>query len=118
MRFLLDENFPRRAAALLEGLGHAVVDIRGTDLEGCDDIALFDRAQEKKAVLLTTDRDFFHTIPFLYDHHAGVVVIALSQPNAQKIVERLQWALGQPYLNSITDNCLLLTDRAARFTSQ
>jgi len=118
MKFVLDENFPRRATELLQGLGHEVIDARDTDLAGSDDIDLFDFVQKHKAVLLTTDRDFFHTIPFLYQRHEGVVVIALSQPNAARIIDRLRWALDQSYIKKIANNCLLLTDRKVVFTSR
>ena len=34
MNFLLDENFPKAAAAVLERMGHAVHDLRGSGMEG------------------------------------------------------------------------------------
>jgi predicted nuclease of predicted toxin-antitoxin system len=94
MKFLLDENFPKAAVVLLRSSGHEVFDIRGTDDEGMEDDALFRKAQVARAVLLTTDRDFFHTVPHLYDEHCGVVVIALRQPNRAAILSRLEWALS------------------------
>lgn len=66
MNFMLDENFPRQAGDMLEGLGHNVFDIRGTEYEGCNDTAIFRLAQKKEAIFLTTGRDFFHTVPFLF----------------------------------------------------
>jgi predicted nuclease of predicted toxin-antitoxin system len=116
VRFVLDENFPRRAEALLARLGHEILDIRDTEICGSDDIDVFDFAQTHSAILLTTDRDFFHTVPFLYERHHGAVIIALSQPNASRILDRLQWALGQTFLHRLANNCLLLTDRRAYFT--
>jgi predicted nuclease of predicted toxin-antitoxin system len=81
VNFLLDENFPKAAASVLREVGHCAFDVRGTPQEGMDDPGLFAKAQHLNAVLLTTDRDFFHTIPHLFDSHAGVVVIALRQPH-------------------------------------
>jgi len=63
MKFLLDENFPKASETLLTELGHQVIDIRGSEFQGIDDVSLFDMAQEHEAVLLTTDRDFYHTVP-------------------------------------------------------
>lgn len=94
MKFLLDENFPTAAIAFLEGAGHCVFDFRGTGDEGIDDSVVFQKAQNLAAVLLTTDRDFFHTIPHLFDNHFGVVVIALRQPNRRSILARLEWILS------------------------
>jgi predicted nuclease of predicted toxin-antitoxin system len=81
MKFFLDENFPKAAAGMLESLGHVVFDLRGTDREGSRDADVFAEAQRLEALFLTTDRDFFHTIPHLFPVHAGVIVIALRQPN-------------------------------------
>ena len=81
MKFFLDENFPKAAAGMLESLGHVVFDLRGTEREGSPDADVFAEAQRLEAVFLTTDRDFFHTIPHLFPLHAGVIVIALRQPN-------------------------------------
>lgn len=95
MRFFLDENFPKAAAPLLLGMGHAVFDLRGSDREGLPDPDIFAEAQSSAAVFLTTDRDFFHTIPHLHDKHAGVVVIALRQPNRRAILHKLTWLLNR-----------------------
>ncbi len=62
MNFLLDENFPKSAERLLIELEHHVIDIRGTALQGADDFHLFELAQQNQAILLTTDRDFYHTV--------------------------------------------------------
>jgi predicted nuclease of predicted toxin-antitoxin system len=95
MIFFLDENFPKSATELLESKGHKVIDIRGTSDEGSSDERIFSLAQKNKAVFLTSDRDFFHTIPQLYDKHFGVVVFALRQPNRERLLERLEWFLDQ-----------------------
>jgi len=57
MKFLLDENFPKAAAELLERFGHDSYDPRGTELEGSEDSVLVEEAQRLDAVILTTDRD-------------------------------------------------------------
>jgi hypothetical protein len=47
MIFVLDENFPKPAEALLVAHGHTVLDIRGTKYEGADDPDIFRMAQQK-----------------------------------------------------------------------
>lgn len=42
-----------------------MIDIRGTELQGKDDFRLFEVAQQNKAILLTTDRDFSNS----FIHH-------------------------------------------------
>lgn len=91
MIFFLDENFPKSAERYLVSKGHTVSDIRGSSNEGIDDLQIFRLAQEKKATFLTTDRDFFHTIPHLFPEHYGIVIIALRQPNRHAILSRLSW---------------------------
>ncbi|NIM14794.1 MAG: hypothetical protein GTO45_22630 [Candidatus Aminicenantes bacterium] len=110
MKFFLDENFPKKAAPILESEGFQVFDIRGTQFEGKDDKWLFQKAQEHEAVFLTTDKDFFHTVPFLYESHYGVVVITLSQPDSIKILEKLRLALDVIKKHDIYSKCVRLTD--------
>lgn len=93
MTFLLDENFPKSASDLLQANGHECVDIRGTELEGANDTTLIEEAQKRNAVILSTDRDFYHTLRLQYPDHAGLIVIALRKPNRQAILERLAWLL-------------------------
>ena len=90
--------------------GHEVHDIRGSEKEGLRDEELFLLAQESQAVLLTTDRDFFHTIPHIHPNHAGVIVIALQQPNRQGILERLSWLLDHVSMEQLAARAFLLRD--------
>jgi predicted nuclease of predicted toxin-antitoxin system len=110
MLFFLDENFPKRAIPFLNAQGHETLDLRGSGQEGLADSLIFTLAQEKGAVFLTTDRDFFHTVPFLYSEHHGIIVIALSKPNGPAILEKLAMALAHIEKNKIDSHCLLLTD--------
>jgi predicted nuclease of predicted toxin-antitoxin system len=108
MRFFLDENFPKTATKLLVQHGHETFDIRGTNKEGASDADLFLIAQKLQAVFLTTDKDFFHTIPHIFPDHAGVVVIALKQPNREAILAKLAWLLEQVSAEHFTRRVFLL----------
>ena len=110
MNFFLDENFPKIATQLLAQRGHRVFDLRGTELEGCDDHQIFECAQAKEAVFLSTDRDFFHTIPLIHPEHFGIIIVALKQPNRKSIIERLEWFLGQSGELSLYRKAILLRD--------
>jgi predicted nuclease of predicted toxin-antitoxin system len=110
MRFFLDENFPKAAEALLAQKGHETIDIRGTEKEGSDDDHLFLLAQNSQAVFLTTDKDFFHTVPHLYPVHAGVVVVALRQPNRRSILAKLSWLLDHITPDQFATRVFLLLD--------
>ena len=110
MNFFLDENFPKTAHQVLESMGHSVFDIRNTKYEGLDDNKIFERAQNEKAIFLTTDKDFFHTIPILYKKHYGIIVIALSRPNRNNILDKLKYILNNYDLSKINSKVLLLRD--------
>lgn len=111
MTFFLDENFPKPAARVLADRGHVYEDIRGTGLEGEKDDSLFRLAQAHNAVFLTTDKDFFHTVPLAFASHHGSIVIALAQPNRRDILAKLTAALDYVERHGIANRCLLLTDR-------
>ena len=66
MRFLLDENFPKAAVAFLESHGHEATRIASGSDRSLADEQVFEAAQEQAAILLTTDRDFYHTVPWKY----------------------------------------------------
>ena len=91
MNFLFDENFPKSARTLIESQGHSVIDFREEGVRGSSDEVVMTMAIEHSAVVLTTDRDFFHTIGRQYEGHHGIVVIALRQPNRSAIMKRLTW---------------------------
>src|ERR1022692_217932 len=110
MKFFLDENFPSLAKHVLQDRGYEITDIRGTAHEGIDDLALFKMAQTAQAIFLTTDRDFYHTVPLLFPNHHGVVAIALSQPNSRTIISKLEWALDHFLKTVMTCQIFLMTD--------
>ena len=69
MNFFLDENFPRPAITLLESAGHSATHALQVFPPGIEDAKLFAEAQERKAIFVTTDKDFFHTIPLTFKQH-------------------------------------------------
>jgi len=93
MTFFLDENFPRSSVKLLREFGQDVIDARDVLPAGSEDSLVLETARASEAVLLTTDRDFFHTLSLEDTEHTGIVVIALRQPNRARILSRLRWFL-------------------------
>ena len=90
MRILLDENFPKSAADVIAAAGHEVLSFADVCEFGADDEEVFVRAQKLGAVILTSDRDFYHTVPLIHPEHCGIIVVALRQPNRKAILTRLQ----------------------------
>ena len=91
MKFLLDENFPRSSADFIESCGHVAIRFAEVCDSGDDDETVFSVAQRLGATILTSDRDFYHTMPLVHPTHAGIVVVALRQPNRAAINSRLKW---------------------------
>ena len=91
MKFLLDENFPRSSADVIESCGHEAIRFDEACDSGDDDETVFSVAQRLGATILTSDRDFYHTVPLIHPTHAGIVVVALRQPNRTAIHSRLKW---------------------------
>ncbi len=110
MTIFIDENIPKRVARYIKSLDHEVIDIRSTDLEGSSDIKLFTEAQKHKALFITTDRDFFTTIPFLFESHHGIIVVSLKQPNSEELLSRIKWAFDNLSINDIDSTVILLKD--------
>ena len=118
MRFLADQNFPRTCKQLLEEFGHSACDLNFDPNTGLSDEWLFAEAQRQGAVLLTTDKDFFHTVPLLYASHAGVIVVTLARPNRDQILEKLRWALVFIQSNRITNHVILLRDHRVLYSKR
>ena len=111
MKFFLDENFPKPAHTILSERWHEVFDIRGTPDEGMDDAEIFELALENEAAFLTTDGDFFYTVPHHYPEHNGVVVITLRQPNRESILQKLEWFLDHFSAEALEGHVFRLKDR-------
>ncbi len=82
MNVLLDENFPASAASVVETAGHSPISFSEACEFGADDETVFAAAQSSDALILTSDRDFYHTMPLRHPHHDGIVVVALRQPSS------------------------------------
>ena len=113
MKFLLDENFPASLAAFIDSCGHEAVPFADACHHGDPDEKVFSEAQRLKAVILTSDRDFYHTVPLLHPRHAGMVVVALRQPSRAAIQVRLKWFL-ENISGPLDNRVFLLRDFSCR----
>ena len=92
MKICVDENIPLITVEELRNLGHDVLDIRGTSDQGIPDDVLWAMIQQDNRLLVTTDKGF---VKYRDEEHAGILVVRLRQPNADKINERVMQALEQ-----------------------
>lgn len=114
MKFFLDENFPRAALAFLESAGHSASHALQRFPPGTADAQLFAYTQQQGAVFVTTDKDFFHTIPLAFEHHSGAIVITLRKPNRADLLRRLSDALTQLGDRGLQDTTWLVTENRIR----
>ncbi len=92
MKILVDENIPKITVQSLLDMGYAVLDIRGTHLEGISDEGIWDLIQQEKRMLITTDKGFTQ---YRHEPHFGILIIRLKQPNRHKIHTRIMEAISQ-----------------------
>ena len=110
MKFFLDENFPRPAIIQLQKAGHAAVHALEIFPPGTGDDRLFAHARQENAVFVTTDKDFFHTVPLAFEQHYGAIVITLRRPNRQELLRRLAEALAALGERTLDNTVWLVTD--------
>jgi len=110
MKFFLDENFPRPALAQLQSAGHIAVHALDVFPPGTPDDQLFAYAQQERAIFITTDKDFFHTIPLAFARHHGAIVITLRRPNRDELLRRLADALTALGERKLDDSVWFVTD--------
>jgi predicted nuclease of predicted toxin-antitoxin system len=90
LSIVVDENIPRRTVNELRSIGYAVHDIGSGDTRGIDDAAIWRLAQEKHALIVSTDKAFARPRS---EPHSGVLVVRLRQPNSDRIHRRVLHAL-------------------------
>jgi predicted nuclease of predicted toxin-antitoxin system len=114
MTFFLDENFPRPAIVQLQAAGHRASHALDTFPPGTSDDKLFAHAQTCNAIFVTTDKDFYHTIPLAFGNHHGAIVITLHKPNRADLLRRLSEALVVLGERSLHDTAWLVTETRIR----
>ena len=114
MKFFLDENFPRTAMTFLESARHSASHALQHFSPGTADEILFAHAQKQQAVFVSTDKDFFHTIPLAFERHCGAIVITLRKPNRADLLRRLADALAQLGERDLKNTVWLVTENHIR----
>jgi predicted nuclease of predicted toxin-antitoxin system len=79
MRFLVDADLPRSAAAVLTAAGHVASHVIDVGLAAATDREIFDAAQADQAVLVTRDLDFTDPLQFPETAHHGLVIVRIRE---------------------------------------
>jgi predicted nuclease of predicted toxin-antitoxin system len=88
VKLKLDENLPRQLVPILTSLGHDVDTVPDEDLAGQDDHAVWAAAQSAGRFLVT-HLDFSDARKYSPGAHHGVLLVRLSQPGRQALVDRI-----------------------------
>lgn len=75
MKFKLDENIGKQAAALLHDAGHDVSTISDQSLNGEPDEKIFRVCASEGRALVTLDHDFGQVLRFRPEDSAGIVIL-------------------------------------------
>jgi predicted nuclease of predicted toxin-antitoxin system len=90
MKILIDENIPLMTVKQLREMGHEVLDIRGTAVEGSEDAVIWQLAQQQGRLLITTDKGFAQ---HREESHQGILIVRLKRPNRHQIHQKVMHSL-------------------------
>jgi predicted nuclease of predicted toxin-antitoxin system len=92
VRFLIDAQLPPRLAGRLATFGHAAHHVRDFEMLRASDRAIWDKAIELDAVLITKDADFV-TLRALRTSGPAIVWIRLGNVGRRVLIDRIESAL-------------------------
>lgn len=107
MKILVDENIPLMTVKALRQLGHEVLDIRGTAIEGSEDETLWQIAQREKRLLITTDKGFTH---HREESHHRILIVRLKRPNRHQIHQKVMHGMTQFTVDEWTGLLVVMRD--------
>ena len=90
MKIFVDENIPLITVREFRSKGLDVIDIRVTEEMGIADELLWQRVQEEKCLLITTDKGFS---VYREEPHYGILIIRLKKPTRLRIHKRVMQAI-------------------------
>lgn len=109
MRIIVDENIPLHSVSVLREMGHTVIDLRGTTVQGASDDVIFAKAQAESSLIITTDKGFLR---YRNDHHHGILIIRLRKPNCTVIHDRILQAIRTTPESKWHGRVLVMRDRS------
>ena len=117
MRFLMDANLPRSAAALLRQMGHDAVDVRDIGMRSATDDVIAAHARRNQQALVTRDFDFADIRNYPPSDHAGIVVLRLpDDATAEQVVKLLgTFVSREDWLARLTGRLAIVESWRVRF---
>jgi predicted nuclease of predicted toxin-antitoxin system len=108
MKFLVDEDLPHAVVGLLIEFGHEAIHVRDAGLRGQPDRQIF-AAQDRSAILLTSDVGFGNTLLFPPGTHRGIVVVRFPDHfRRDSILRLIRSFLAIADLSSVVGNLVIV----------
>ena len=114
MRIKLDENLPDRLVAVLTTLGHNVDTVHGEELTGRMDPDVWSAAQAVQRFLITQDLDFSDVRRYTPGTHAGLLLVRLTRPGRNALVERVSTVFQTEKVEDWTGCLVVATEQKIR----
>ncbi len=115
MRFKLDENMPRDAAAWLGREGHDVETVIDEGLAGEDDSPILKAATDEGRILLSFDLDFADIRQYPPGTHAGIVVFRLQDQRWATLERPLSRLLAKGGLTDLSNGLAIVDGARVRY---
>ena len=108
LRFLLDENVPRKVRDALTDYDVVWV---GHDLPTCSDIEIYKKAVASKRILITLDRDFVQLR--IFQKNKPAIVLLRFNPQRPEIMARVVKDFALNFSNDLKDKLVILSASGA-----
>ena len=114
-RLLVDEALPRSLVHHLRAAGYEADDIRDLGLRGQPDERLFEDAQQRSAILISSDLGFTNIFRFPPHSHRGLIILRLPTfLSVSKITEVVLRSLREVPLDSLAHTIVIVEPTRTR----
>ena len=114
MKIKLDENLPDRLVSVLTGLAHDIDTVREEQLTGRADADVWSAAQAAQRFLITQDLDFSDVRRYTPGTHAGLLLVRLSRPGRNALLERVLTVFQTERVEEWTGCLVVATEQKIR----
>ena len=114
MKIKLDENLPERLIPVLTALGHNMDTVRAERLNGQADPNVWSATQVAQRFFITQDLDFSDMRRYTPDTHAGLLLVRLTRPGRDTLLERVSTVFQTENVEGWTGCLVVVTDRKVR----
>ena len=114
MRIKLDENLPACLAHELVQMGHDADTVVQEGLAGCNDVTLWQAAQDAGRFQVTQDLDFSDIRRYEPGQHAGLLLIRLREPGRATLLARVAALFDREDVTAWEGCFVVLTDHKIR----